>query len=145
MSPRPAFLLSLVLVGASCTQTTPPKPKQEVCGNSVDDDMDGKTDCADPECFNAGICQRIPEDCRNTIDDNGDGRADCDDAVCVADPSYGWTLTTIMIQAVPLALALMAAVRFSKHRLCPITRSSMISMGTATDQARSNSASQLAS
>ncbi|MFZ5445687.1 MAG: right-handed parallel beta-helix repeat-containing protein [Myxococcota bacterium] len=30
--------------------------KKEVCGNSVDDDQDGKTDCADPDCFAAAGC-----------------------------------------------------------------------------------------
>ena len=84
MFPR-ALLLTLLLCGA-CTTPAPPKPKQEICGNGVDDNADGKTDCADPTCFTASICERIIEDCRNTIDDNKDGKVDCDDADCTADP-----------------------------------------------------------
>ena len=28
----------------------------EICGNSIDDDSDGLTDCDDPECFGLAIC-----------------------------------------------------------------------------------------
>src|SRR4029079_18118346 len=28
----------------------------EVCGNGLDDDQDGRADCADPDCFGVGSC-----------------------------------------------------------------------------------------
>src|SRR5262249_27500818 len=28
----------------------------EVCGNGLDDDQDGRTDCDDPDCFGVGSC-----------------------------------------------------------------------------------------
>jgi len=83
--PRALLLIFLVVLGA-CSAPVTPKPKQEVCGNGVDDNDDGKTDCADPTCFSSPVCERIIEDCRNTIDDNRDGKVDCDDLDCLADP-----------------------------------------------------------
>ena len=51
----------------------------EVCDNGSDDDGDGATDCADPDCdFFAGCT----ENCSNESDDDGDGAIDCDDIYC---------------------------------------------------------------
>ncbi len=55
----------------------------EDCQNAQDDDLDGLTDCGDPECFGAPAC---PEDCTNGIDDEPDGDTDCDDADCALHP-----------------------------------------------------------
>ncbi len=54
------------------------------CTNGIDDDRDGRIDCADPDCtpFGAG------GECCNNLDDNGDGNIDeftcrCfDDSIC---------------------------------------------------------------
>ena len=50
-------------------------PYGEVCGDGVDNDGDGLTDCADIEC----VCT---EECDNGADDDGDGDIDCEDADC---------------------------------------------------------------
>ncbi len=86
MLPRAILLLSLFGLSSACPPPAPPKPKQEICGNGLDDNSDGKTDCADPSCFNSPSCEVIVEDCRNTIDDNRNGKVDCDDLDCTADP-----------------------------------------------------------
>ncbi len=52
----------------------------ELCGNGLDDDLDGRTDCADHDC-NAGCPSG--ELCDNGSDDEGDGLVDCDDGECV--------------------------------------------------------------
>jgi hypothetical protein len=49
----------------------------EECGNGVDDDGDGLTDCEDTDCD--GTCA---EDCADGRDNDGDGLVDCDDGDC---------------------------------------------------------------
>lgn len=60
----------------------------EVCNNGVDDDGDGSTDCADPDCAADPACTGTPvENCSNGVDDDGDGAIDCADTDCAADPA----------------------------------------------------------
>jgi len=59
----------------------------EVCDNTVDDDLDGDTDCDDADCADDPACQVPDEDCTNGVDDDLDGDTDCDDADCVNDPA----------------------------------------------------------
>jgi len=60
---------------------------QEICGNGVDDDGNGLTDCQDPRCAGALGCAVTPELCDNSIDDDGDGQIDCQDPDCLSDPA----------------------------------------------------------
>ncbi len=66
----------------------PTGPRAELCGNGYDDDLDGYTDCDDPECFSTPGCY---EDCGNGIDDDGDGDIDCDDGDCYGHSPCGGT------------------------------------------------------
>ena len=50
----------------------------EVCGDGLDNDNDGRSDCKDPDCL-PGSCY---EDCADGIDNNGDSIVDCDDPSC---------------------------------------------------------------
>ncbi|MFH2010503.1 MAG: hypothetical protein ABI333_28140 [bacterium] len=50
------------------------------CQDGVDNDLDGLTDCADPECQGFGFC--VESDCTNGLDDDNDGFADCLDTDC---------------------------------------------------------------
>ncbi|MDD4477115.1 MAG: hypothetical protein PHY40_03070 [Patescibacteria group bacterium] len=60
-------------------------PPAEVCNNGVDDDEDGKADCADSDCSASLSCQIPPaEVCNNGVDDDEDGKADCADSDCSA-------------------------------------------------------------
>ena len=46
----------------------------EICDDTVDDDGDGLTDCADPDCSRSSDCNE--DDCGNGLDDDGDGETD---------------------------------------------------------------------
>lgn len=68
--------------------------KERDCGDGVDNDGDGFTDCADQDCEEAPACTTVnnlnnvfnnvtnPELCNNGIDDDLDGMIDCDDDDC---------------------------------------------------------------
>ncbi|MBI3205959.1 MAG: hypothetical protein HYZ29_30765 [Myxococcales bacterium] len=55
----------------------------ETCADGTDNDKNGQTDCADPDCFGECNCE-LNEDCSNGIDDDCDGLADCKDPGCNA-------------------------------------------------------------
>lgn len=74
-----SFTLSVTCSGGSATP--------ENCSNGVDDDGDGRIDCADSDCATASNCQTTPEICTNGRDDDGDGRADCADSDCFSAPN----------------------------------------------------------
>jgi hypothetical protein len=58
-----------------------PSCPETACTNGIDDDADGFIDCNDPDCFGTIVC--IPEFlCDNGQDDDGDGDVDCDDSDC---------------------------------------------------------------
>jgi hypothetical protein len=57
----------------------------ENCSNGIDDNGDGKVDCADPLCASQPVCQS--ENCTNGVDDNGNGLADCADPACASHSS----------------------------------------------------------
>lgn len=51
------------------------------CADRIDNDHDGKIDCADPDCGPDPACLEI---CGNCIDDNDDGKTDYEDPRCCA-------------------------------------------------------------
>ncbi|MDY0000625.1 MAG: PPC domain-containing protein, partial [Polyangia bacterium] len=74
---------------------------EEDCSNGVDDDFDGRADCADTECIGTDNCP-MGEICGNNSDDDADGAMDCADAECanlgicsgeVCEPPTGAVLT----------------------------------------------------
>jgi hypothetical protein len=71
--------LGLALAVAGCPGPGAVPFTFEICDNGLDDDSDGRTDCADPLCERTPRCE---EDCTNGVDDNEDGAADCDDGSC---------------------------------------------------------------
>jgi hypothetical protein len=71
-----------------------PTGTREICGNKIDDDCNGLTDCADPACFGDPACSKPGQEiCNNGIDDDGDGLIDCKDPDCfsslVCQPTTG--------------------------------------------------------
>ncbi len=54
-----------------------------LCSDGIDNDNDGKIDCADSDC--AAFC--VPEACQDGIDNNLNGLIDCADPACAADAS----------------------------------------------------------
>ena len=64
-------------------------PDDERCSNGADDDLDGLTDCDDPDCAALPLCappEPGPEDraevCADGVDQDEDGYTDCDDYDC---------------------------------------------------------------
>ena len=64
------------------------------CGDGLDNDEDGRADCADPDCADLAFCggDGSEQGCQDGLDNDGDGATDCDDddcdprAVCQAEP-----------------------------------------------------------
>ncbi|MEZ4265665.1 MAG: hypothetical protein R3F39_04750 [Myxococcota bacterium] len=54
------------------------------CGDGLDDDQNGLTDCADPLCASVGECQGVlvETQCEDKLDSDGDGATDCEDSDC---------------------------------------------------------------
>ncbi len=75
------FQLSIESVGAETS-----------CTDGVDNDGDGLTDCADPECATGNVgCIEDGPNCGDGVDQDGDGLVDCDDPDC--GPTTEGTLT----------------------------------------------------
>ena len=98
--------LAVLIVGAFATQacdgrgsTTPQyltaecpacltSDDDERCVDQLDNDEDGLTDCADPDCAGAHACTAVgPEDiaewCNDGLDNDGNGYTDCVDWSCI--------------------------------------------------------------
>lgn len=75
---RSGLIVCLAAVGGAACDARAGRPKEEgtaigdTCSNGIDDDCDGATDTADPDCASLGK----PELCLNDIDDDGDGVVD---------------------------------------------------------------------
>ncbi len=65
----------------------------EICRNTVDDDADGLTDCADPECnlargLTSTRCNYPSEfDCEDEWNNDAEGGVDCNDPDCATNPT----------------------------------------------------------
>ena len=67
-------------------------PHEQACDDNVDNDSDGRTDCADSDCniFDPGTCPNERDttgsgpavDCTDGLDNDGDGDTDCADSDC---------------------------------------------------------------
>jgi len=56
----------------------------EVCGDGIDNDNDGSTDCGDSECQDEFPCQSFETNCVDGVDNDGDGETDCQEVWCKA-------------------------------------------------------------
>ena len=70
------------------------------CGDGVDNDSDGDTDCADSDCAADPLCSSTTEiDCADGVDNDNDGDTDCADSDCSGHPSCsgtGWDCVDIL-------------------------------------------------
>lgn len=78
-------------VASNFTITTTILLLQEVCGDGIDNDLDGFTDCSDSECAALTECTIViinppAEICWDGLDNDEDGLFDCDDPSCMSDP-----------------------------------------------------------
>jgi hypothetical protein len=88
-------LLSFGLAGCSVLlDWDDPAEQGEICGNGIDDDGDGNTDCEDPLCANAAYCQQRCGDGRCTPPENHSNCAQdcaaigCGDGICSQNESF---------------------------------------------------------
>lgn len=79
-----ALVACMSLWLCACTPPPPP-PRKEICGNGLDDNGDGKSDCLDPTCFAEPLCVLALENCVNQLDDDRNGFTDCADPACLTD------------------------------------------------------------
>ena len=64
----------------------------ELCGNGLDDNFNGLTDCADAACKSLNLCVEV---CNDAKDNDADGATDCTDTDCSTSlacvkPLYRW-------------------------------------------------------
>jgi len=60
-----------------------PLPDSEICDDSLDNDKDSRTDCADNDCENVSPCESGAElTCSDGFDNDADGLMDCQDSDC---------------------------------------------------------------
>lgn len=90
---RPTCATLFLLLGACTAATDYPVPTREgasaaTCANGVDDDLDGRVDCLDPDCD--GRCDELGDRCADGRDNDGDGRLDGLDPGC-------WTETSLQV------------------------------------------------
>lgn len=88
-------LAILALLLPSCggdAATTPQTAAPESCADAVDNDGDGMSDCADPDCDLDPACgdpiePPVEVDCGDGADNDGDGAEDCADTDCAELPA----------------------------------------------------------
>lgn len=62
-------------------------PREVVCNDGIDNDGDGRIDCADPDCAGTpDCCTPSPEICDDGVDQDCDMRVDCADPDCARSP-----------------------------------------------------------
>ncbi len=60
----------------------------EICGDSIDNNANGKIDCADVDCQGYPSCLPATEtSCFDGVDNDGDGAIDCTDSNCKSTPA----------------------------------------------------------
>jgi hypothetical protein len=84
------YLLAFLFQGGSAPEPCLDQPETD-CGNMMDDDLDGDTDCDDPDCTGNMSCPETETFCDDNVDNDFDGDTDCADSDCTAvqpeDPS----------------------------------------------------------
>lgn len=66
------------------TTFTLPNLPMEICGDNLDNDGNGLTDCADPACFGTTACFSAVEICDDGVDNDGNSLIDCADPACMS-------------------------------------------------------------
>jgi len=74
--------LCLIILSLPWTPLLQTASAQEICGNHMDDDEDGDSDCYDADCAQEPACAPVDEICNNRLDDDFDRFTDCEDSDC---------------------------------------------------------------
>ena len=76
-------LSRFALICVALVSCTKPQFREVSCDNGTDDDVDGLTDCQDPDCRDlTTLCETTSARCRDGLDTDRNGRSDCEDASC---------------------------------------------------------------
>lgn len=87
----PAALGLALAATPGCSSHEPVETNETACGDGADNDRDGRTDCADPDCMESVACTAVDAygapfdteiDCGDGVDNDWDGQLDCDDSDC---------------------------------------------------------------
>lgn len=103
------------------TRDCAPRPGQEVCLGSLDEDGDSFLDCDDDDCRQSPACADRGEVCDNHEDDDGDGRRDCRDEKCAQSEACRGLFGRCSVPAgegsalVPLGLLLLLGVSLRRR------------------------------
>jgi hypothetical protein len=86
MVPARGAAIAVMALTTSCSialayPATQPEVGPVLCHDGVDNDLDGRVDCAERSCGPS-----CPEICTGGIDEDGDGRTDCADPACDGSP-----------------------------------------------------------
>lgn len=74
----------LLFFGLALSACSAPQFREVACTDGLDQDLDGLTDCADPDCIElSDVCEVTLERCRDGVDADRDGSTDCEDRRCV--------------------------------------------------------------
>jgi len=77
------LILALFLNACSTSNNDDAENTLAMCTNQIDDDANGKTDCDDQSCINAGMCGEDSEaNCQDGSDNDADDLVDCEDGSC---------------------------------------------------------------
>ena len=85
-------LIAVALLAACGGSGTSSRMQELNCNDGLDQDGDGLTDCADPDCQATAACGGRADggpgetNCSNGLDDDDDGSTDCDDRDCSDSP-----------------------------------------------------------
>ncbi|WP_084421705.1 hypothetical protein [Henriciella litoralis] len=80
---RPLIRLAFLSVaGLALAYAGPANAQTEMCYDGVDNDGDGRIDCADRACAYLASCMEDVENCFLPGDEDGNGKSDCADPVC---------------------------------------------------------------
>ncbi len=79
--------LLLASIQVACAVGTGTPSRETSCQDGRDEDGDGATDCADPDCSSDPACSSPSREtnCADNIDNDGDGATDCADTDCSSD------------------------------------------------------------
>tara|TARA_B100001989_G_scaffold249841_1_gene225856 strand:+ start:10558 stop:14262 length:3705 start_codon:yes stop_codon:yes gene_type:complete len=82
--------LFFLVIGCSPSAPGQSEETPVECQDQLDNDGDGKTDCADEACAGYDFCRNTPQTedtataCQDKQDNDNDGNIDCDDASCMS-------------------------------------------------------------
>ena len=138
------FLLAFLFQGGDAPEACAGVALETDCGNGIDDDLDGDTDCDDPDCTGDLSCPPTETICDDGVDNDFDGDIDCADSDCFVvqpeDPSLlpdtGVTLCSQLIRHQPVDCAVAECEDAPCGETAPAGQDGFYETGCASDGTR---------